>query len=214
MSIKVAVVDHGSGNLLSVCRALRHCGADVIQVDTQVAVDAADRLVVPGVGAMADSMRGLEERDLVEPIRRYAERERPLLGICVGMQIMFEAGEEFGSHPGLGIFAGKVRQIPRARDDGSRRKIPHIGWNSLSLPQRRNGWAGTILDGLSGEASAYFLHSYAVDPADDSVLLADSEYEDVRICAAVQRGHVYGCQFHPEKSGETGLAILRNFLAL
>jgi imidazole glycerol-phosphate synthase subunit HisH len=107
-----------------------------------------------------------------------------------------------------------VRQISRTRDDGGRRKIPHIGWNGLSLPARRNGWAGTILDGLPDGASAYFLHSYAVLPVDDAVRLAESDYDDVRLCAAVQRGLVYGCQFHPEKSGEVGLAILRNFLAL
>ncbi|MSP49863.1 MAG: imidazole glycerol phosphate synthase subunit HisH [Alphaproteobacteria bacterium] len=214
MTVSVTVVDYGSGNLLSVCRALRHCGADVAAVETASAIDTADRLVVPGVGAMADSMRRLRERGLIEPIRRYAASNRPLLGICVGMQVMFDASEEFGEHAGLGVIPGRVRRLPKVGVDGRARKIPHIGWNTLARARGVNDWSGTILAGLSGQASAYFLHSYAVEPDDETVRLADCDYEGTRICAAVRRGQLYGCQFHPEKSGEVGLAILRNFLAL
>jgi imidazole glycerol-phosphate synthase subunit HisH len=214
MSLKVTVVDYGSGNLLSVCRALRHCGADVTTAEDGVGVARAERLVVPGVGAMADSMQNLESRGLIEPLRVYARSGRPLLGICVGMQIMFDAGEEFGIHPGLGLFRGRVRMIPRSRDGEESRKIPHIGWNALTRAPGVNGWEGTILAGLPDEPAAYFLHSFAVEPVDDSIRLAECEYEGVRICSAVKQGPVYGCQFHPEKSGEVGLTILRNFLAL
>ena len=211
---KVTVVDYGSGNLLSVCRALRHCGAEVSVVESGAGLASADRLVVPGVGAMADSMRNLEARGLVEPLRAFARSDRPLLGICVGMQVMFDAGEEFGVHPGLGLLGGRVRMIPGSRGDGTRRKIPHIGWNALIPAARVNGWEGTILAGLPEEPAAYFLHSFAVDPDDDGARLAECEHEGFRVCAAVKSGLVYGCQFHPEKSGEVGLTILKNFLAL
>ncbi len=211
---KVTVVDYGSGNLLSVCRALRHCGAEVTTTESGAEITRAGRLVVPGVGAMADSMRNLEARGLVEPIRAFARSDRPLLGICVGMQVMFDASEEFGVHAGLGVLGGHVRIIPNRRSDGTRRKIPQIGWNALVLPAGVNGWNGTILAGLPEEPAAYFLHSFAVDPKDDAIRLAECEYEGVRLCAAVKSGLVYGCQFHPEKSGEVGLTILRNFLAL
>ena len=211
---KVTVVDYGSGNLLSVCRALRYCGVEVTTTESGAEITRAGRLVVPGVGAMADSMRNLEARGLVEPIRAFARSDRPLLGICVGMQVMFDASEEFGVHAGLGVLGGHVRIIPNRRSDGTRRKIPQIGWNALVLPAGVNGWNGTILAGLPEEPAAYFLHSFAVDPKDDAIRLAECEYEGVRLCAAVKSGLVYGCQFHPEKSGEVGLTILRNFLAL
>lgn len=211
---KVTVVDYGSGNLLSVCRALRHCGAEVSTTESAAGVAIADRLVIPGVGAMADSMLNLEARGLVEPIRAFAGSNRPLLGICVGMQVMFDAGEEFGVHPGVGLLGGRVRMIPGRREDGTRRKIPHIGWSTLAPPADVNGWEETILAGLPEEPAAYFLHSFTAEPNDGGIRLADCDYEGVRVCAAVKSGLVYGCQFHPEKSGEVGLTILRNFLAL
>jgi len=214
MSTQVTVVDYGSGNLLSVCRALRHCGAEVTIAQGAADVARAERLVVPGVGAMADAMRNLESRGLADPIRTYARGERPLLGICVGMQILFEAGEEFGIHPGLGLLGGRVRKISGSRDDGQRRKIPHIGWNTLLPAPGVNGWDGTILASLPEEPAAYFLHSFAVEPAEPSCRLADCVYEEIGICAAVRRDSIHGCQFHPEKSGEIGLKILGNFLAL
>jgi glutamine amidotransferase len=214
MSAKVTVVDYGSGNLLSVCRALRHCGADLVTAESGAEVACAERLVVPGVGAMADSMRNLVARGLVGSIQTYARTGRPLLGICVGMQILFDAGEEFGIHPGIGLLAGRVRKMPAVQDDGSRRKIPQIGWNTLKPAPGVNGWNGTILQGLPDEPAAYFLHSFAVDPTDDAMRLADCAYEGIRVCATVRKGAIYGCQFHPEKSGEVGLAILTNFLAL
>lgn len=214
MSAKVTVVDYGSGNLLSVCRALRRCGADVSVAKIAAEVEQADRLVVPGVGAMADAMRSLEAGGLVDPIRAFAEQDRPLLGICVGMQVLFDAGEEFGVHPGLGLLGGRVRKISGVRDDGQRRKIPHIGWNTLVHAAGVSGWHGTILGTLPAEPATYFLHSFAVEPVEASIRLADCIYEDVRVCATVRKGVIYGCQFHPEKSGEIGLAILANFLAL
>ncbi len=214
MSAKVTVVDYGSGNLLSVCRALRYCGAEVTTTESATEISQAARLVVPGVGAMAASMRNLEARNLVEPIRAYGGTERPLLGICVGMQIMFDAGEEFGTHPGLGLLSGRVRRIPSRRHDGARRKIPHIGWNTLKPAPGVTGWDQTILRGLATEPAAYFLHSFAVEPVESSIRLADCEYEGVQVCSVVKKGAIYGCQFHPEKSGEVGLAILRNFLTL
>lgn len=213
MSAKVTVVDYGSGNLLSVCRALKHCGAEITTTERADDILSAPRVVIPGVGAMADSMRNLEIRGLVDPIRAIAGT-RPLLGICVGMQILFDAGEEFGIHPGLGILKGRVRVIPKTRADGSRRKIPHIGWNALTPAPGINGWDDTILAGLPEMPNAYFLHSFAAAPEDEAIRLAECNYDGVQICSVVKKDLTYGCQFHPEKSGDVGLSILRNFLSL
>lgn len=206
------VVDYGMGNLLSVCRAIERCGATPRLPRSPSDIADAERLILPGVGAFKDGMDGLRERRLVELVRAFCASGRPFLGICLGMQMMMEASEEFGRHAGLGLIPGTVVEIPRV-SNGAQRKIPHIGWNAL----RPTGvpWEGTLLSGLTpGTASVYFVHSYAVKPADPSCVLADCLYDGCRIPAAVQAGPLHGCQFHPEKSGETGLAIIRNFLAM
>lgn len=212
MKPMVTIVDYGMGNLLSVCRAIEHCGALPRLTDSPADIADAERLVLPGVGAFKDGMNGLHERRLVEPVRAYCASGRPFLGICLGMQMMMETSEEFGRHAGLGLIPGSVVEIP-CESDGATRKIPHIGWNTL----RATGvpWDRSILAGLApGTAAVYFVHSYAVSPLDRSSVLADCLYDGCRIPAAVQAGALHGCQFHPEKSGDTGLAIIRNFLAM
>lgn len=212
MSRKVTVTDFGAGNLLSVVRAMRACGADVHVSNSVGDLLAADRLIVPGVGAFADSMRGLEERGLKEAACRFAEFERPMLGICVGMQMLFDMSEEFGRHAGLGLIPGEVRRIPGAGTDGKPHKVPHIGWNGLR-PAGQQGWQDTILKGIPQGASVYFVHSFTGHPVREDSRVADADYNGCRISAVVARGSLSGCQFHPEKSGPTGLAILRNFMA-
>ena len=209
MPPEVVVVDYGVGNLGSVVRALAACGAAPGLSGDPGEIEHAARLILPGVGAFGDGMEELRKRALIEPIRAFARSGRPFLGICLGMQMMFTTGEEFGVVPGLALVEGSVRAIPR---DG--RKVPHIGWSRIA-PSGPNGvWRGTILDGLAAEPSAYFVHSYAAVPADPARLLAFCDYDGCRIAAAVRAGNLYGCQFHPEKSGPTGLRILRNFLSL
>ncbi|CAA7622598.1 Imidazole glycerol phosphate synthase subunit HisH 1 [Magnetospirillum sp. LM-5] len=210
MTAKVTIVDFGAGNLLSVARAFRHCGATVELAETAEQVTRADRLVLPGVGAFADSMTGVQSRGLVEPLKAYAATGRPFLGVCVGMQMLFDGSEEFGHHPGLGLVPGMVRRIPATGIDGRPVKVPHIGWNQLITDH----WGQGLLTGLSDPASVYFVHSFAGQPDDRADILAECAYGGRRVLAAVRRGNLIGCQFHPEKSGETGLTMIRNFLVL
>jgi len=209
----VLLVDYGVGNLLSVSRALQAVGGEVEQTGDPARIRAAGRVVLPGVGAFGGCMEELRKRGLVEPLQDYARSGRPLLGICVGMQILFETGEEFGRQDGLAILPGTVRAIPATNAAGARRKIPHIGWNGLRPARSGNGWpAGILADTKPGDA-AYFVHSFAAEPAAEADLLATTDYDGYAIAAAVGRGSVTGCQFHPEKSGPVGLAMLRRFLS-
>lgn len=209
----VTVVDYGAGNLLSVTRAFEHCGADVSVTDSPSAIEKAERLVLPGVGAFADGMRGLNERGLVEPIRRFASTGRPFLGICLGMQMMLDSSEEFGYHEGLGLIPGKNVAIPDTGTDGKKHKIPHIGWNEIALPAGLS-WENSVLTGIKERSAFYFVHSFMAVPSKAENRLADCDYDGRVISSVIMSGSLYGCQFHPEKSGETGLKVIRNFLRL
>ena len=214
MSTRVTVVDYGLGNLFSVQRALEHCGAQVEVSDRPDAVEAADRLVLPGVGAFADGMAGLRQRGLVEPIKRYASAGGALLGICLGMQLLLSVSEEFGEHEGIGIIPGRVVVIPAVGADGQRHKIPHTGWSRLIRPSGVEDWRGTILSDTPDDAFVYVVHSYTAVPVSPAHRLADMDYDGCLIAAAVRSGNIYGCQFHPEKSGPAGLRVLASFLGL
>ncbi len=213
---KVTVIDYGIGNVLSVTRAFEHCGAEVELTCVPERIRDAEILVLPGVGAFADGMKGLRDRGLVEPIRRFAEKERYFLGICLGMQMMMDESEEFGNCEGLGLISGKVAEIERTTLEGLPHKIPHIGWNGLTLPADADKarWDNTILTGMDEGETVYFVHSFTAFPEDPRNRLADAFYGGRLISAAIQKGTLYGCQFHPEKSGRAGLTILKNFLKL
>ena len=210
---RVAVVDYGIGNLYSVQRALETCGADVDMVSDAGGIDSAPRLVLPGVGAFSKGMQGLQERGLIDALRRYAGTGRPLLGICLGMQMLATVSEEFGLHEGLGLIPGRVVAIPSTTANGKSHKIPHISWSPLS-PAGGASWDGTILHDTPTGTAVYLVHSYHVMPEDSVHLLAQCDYGGRPITAAVRRGRVFGCQFHPEKSGRSGLQILATFLRL
>ncbi len=214
MTSRLIVIDYGVGNLLSVCRAFEACGAKLELTGSADRIGAADRLVIPGVGAFGDCVAELDRRRLVGPIREFVASGRPVLGICVGMQMLLTTGEEFGEHAGLGTVPGSVRAIPSTTADGRKHKIPHIGWSALLKPAAETDWTGTILDGIAPGATCYFVHSFTAEPEDARSRLADCDYNGRRISAAIRAGNVYGTQFHPEKSGEVGLRILRNFLRL
>ena len=214
MPDKVTVIDYGRGNLFSVTKAFEHCGAEVEITQSAERVLAAERLVLPGVGAFGDAMEALGRRGLIEPVQEYAKSGRPFLGICIGMQLMFDGGEEFGDHQGLGLIAGRVVAIPDTDADGRTHKVPHIGWTRLDTARGGREWDGTILAGLGADDWVYFVHSFTAMPADDRHRLADSDYGGRRISAAVRLGSLWGCQFHPEKSGPAGIAVLSRFLAL
>ena len=206
------IVDYGRGNLLSVYRAVERCGARAELTSDPERVKRAERLVLPGVGAFGDAMDELRRLDLIEPIVEFSTTGRPFLGICLGMQMMFDRSSEFGSHEGLGLVPGDVRAIPRDIVNGRRYKIPHIGWNKLIPTNGSACYADTILEGLSDTASCYFVHSFTAVPANDNHRIADCRYADHDLCAVVNRDGLWGCQFHPEKSGEIGLKIFGNFL--
>ena len=211
----VTVIDYGIGNLLNVVRALEHCGASVQVAEQATQVSTLpDRLVLPGVGAFADAMAELRVRGFDELVKRHVETGRPFLGICVGAQLLFEVGEEHGEHAGLGLIPGRVQPVPAIDPAGQSLRVPHIGWSGLVRPPMRASWDGTILAAVQPGEAVYFVHSYAPAPTHEAHRLADTDYHGVRICAAVARDHVYGCQFHPERSAASGLGMLSAFLEL
>lgn len=210
----IVVVDYGMGNVLSVCRAIERCeGIPRLTADA-AAIRSADRLVLPGVGAFGDCMKALTDRGLIDPVRRFIDTARPFLGICVGMQIMHDFGEEFGGAPGLGLIPGRVAQISTDMANGSQRKIPHIGWTSVTPPPDANAdrWAGTIFAGTEPGTPLYFVHSFSAAPVNPAHRLAIADYQGFAVTAAVHRDNITGTQFHPEKSGPAGLKLLSRFL--
>jgi glutamine amidotransferase len=211
-SPEVVVIDYGVGNLLSVQRGLEHCGATVELTSDPARIAAATRVVLPGVGAFANAMQALRERGLVEAIRQVAAAGIPLLGICLGMQLLLDESEEFGLSRGLGIIPGRVVEIPGQSIGHEALKIPHIGWNSLQ-PADGAHWQESLLADLASGAAVYFVHSFMAVPANPAFRLADCLYGGHRIPAVIRQGRTTGCQFHPEKSGEAGLTILRRFCA-
>ena len=212
--MRVTILDYGLCNLLNVARAFDAIGAGVDFASSPAEAAAADRLVVPGVGAFRDSIAEVRNLGLDDAIRAYVSTGRPFLGICVGMQMLFDASEEFGEHAGLGILSGRVKAVPAATLDGAAQRVPHIGWNALHEPEGRS-WGGTVLERFrEKEPAVYFVHSFAADPEHHEDRLADCYYGGHALCAAVQRENLVATQFHPERSGECGLDILRCFLAL
>lgn len=208
----VAIIDYGMGNLLSVRRGLEHCGASVTVTADPAAILSAARVVLPGVGAFADGMAELCRHGLDAVVREVASKGIPLLGICLGMQMLLDESEEFGKTTGLGLIPGRVVPVPPLGIDGQRQKIPHIGWNGLVLPDGRMDWEGSLLqDVVPGEAT-YFVHSFMANPAYAEHRVADCLYGGRVVSAAIGQDNIVGCQFHPEKSGAVGLKVLRRFL--
>lgn len=207
MTPSVTVVDYGIGNIHSVVKALRHVGAAVCLTADPDEVARSARVIVPGVGAFPDGMAKLRERSLDAAIIEHAKSGEPLLGICLGMQMLLSESSEFGHHDGLGIIPGCV--VPLAPGDGV--KVPQIGWNAI-YPVGEATWAHPLLSHLPPEPMVYFVHSYTASPEHEEDRLADADYGSQRVSAAVARDNVVGFQFHPEKSGEVGLEILRRFL--
>ncbi len=210
----VVIIDYGMGNLFSIERAIKHVGGvPVISAEPSV-ITSAERLILPGVGAFGKGIENLTERGLVGPIKEAVASGKTLLGICLGMQLLMTEGEEFGVHAGLDMVKGMVRRFTEPNSDGPYFKIPHVGWDKLNLPasSKGNPWEGTIFNGLREEVFVYFVHSYIVVPDSPSDILAETVYGNDRFCSALRQDNLYGCQFHPELSGEVGLQIIRDFL--
>ena len=197
----IGVVDYGSGNLRSVCKALEASGADARLVTSPAELNAADAIVVPGVGAFADCAANLKATGLWDPLKDWLQAGRPYLGICLGYQLLFESSEESPGVEGLGVLAGRV-----VRFSAGALKVPHMGWNTLTALR------GPLYAGLPEATSVYFVHSYYPVPADPALASATCEY-GAPFAASVSIGTIHATQFHPEKSQAAGLAILRNFLS-
>ena len=213
MTAKVVLVDYGVGNLLSVRRALEVVGAEVEVTGDVQAIRAADRIVVPGVGAFGNCVSRLKQFNLTEELLEFSTRERPFLGICVGMQMLLDGSDEFGGHDGLGLIPGRVSEVPATGLDNQPHKVPHIGWNELC----RSGdsdWSASILKDVAEGDAVYFVHSFAAQPVDPAHAVAHVDYNGRSITAVVQRGLTMGTQFHPERSGDIGLRIMSRFIAL
>ncbi|MBI4969578.1 MAG: imidazole glycerol phosphate synthase subunit HisH [Rhodospirillales bacterium] len=208
---RVALTDFGSGNLLSVQRAFGHLGVPTDLAATGEAIMAAERLVLPGVGAFGACMAELKRRGLDRAVREFAASGRPLLGICVGLQMLFDESSEFGIHAGLGLIGGRVDRLPPTRADGLRHKIPQIGWNAIR-PAPDADWSRTILANVSIGTCYYFVHSFAGRPREARHALANTDFNGHPVLAAVARDNLIGVQFHPEKSGPAGLRLLSAFL--
>jgi glutamine amidotransferase len=202
MSNQVTLIDAGTGNLRSVYKGLESLGAQVLLTSDPKQIAQAGRVVLPGVGAFGDFMKGLRARGLEIPILEFYQRGNPLLGICVGMQAFFEVGREMGEHRGLGFLSGQVLHFPAFE----KLKVPHTGWNQL-WPQRNS----LLLRAIDAGEYAYFNHSFYCEPGEAGAVLACTDY-GINFASAVQRGNLYGVQFHPEKSQRVGLKILNNFL--
>ena len=196
----IGIIDYGVGNLFSLCSSCKAIGQDAFVSGDAAELEKADRLILPGVGAFADAAKKLRSTGMAEFVRNQAFAGKPLLGICLGMQLLFEKSYEYGCHEGLGLLKGQV--VPMEGKLPPELKIPHMGWNALEVK------GGTLLKGLDGQY-VYFVHSFFAENCADS-LAAVTEY-GIPITAAVEKGNIYGCQFHPEKSGSVGLNILRKF---
>ena len=208
----VTIIDYGVGNLLSVQRGFEHCGAKVVLTSDPEVILASQKIVLPGVGAFPNAMGALKKLDLVSVIQELARLKKPLLAICLGMQLLMDESEEFGSTAGLGLIPGRVVAVSHKTTAGDSQKIPHIGWSSLQPSRATNDWTGTLLQDNEPGDAAYFVHSFMVQPSDQKNQVAHVIYGGHRISAVISKDQITGCQFHPEKSGEVGLKILRRFI--
>ncbi len=209
----VTVIDYGIVNLGNIVRALEHVGARVCVGSDPGAVSQADRVILPGVGAFASGMAELKSRDLDNALKEAVLAGTPLLGICLGMQLLLDYSEENGGEMGLGLIAGNVIEMPRRGADGLRkRKVPHIGWNALKSPPNQSHWQDSCLAMIHQGEFGYFIHSYMTIPENPAHILAQCDYEGLVVNAAISKDNITGLQFHPERSGPEGLKILECFV--
>lgn len=199
-----AIIDYDAGNIKSVEKAFLSMGEEAVITRDREVILGADRVILPGVGSFGDAMEKLYAYGLVEVIHEVVRRGTPFLGICLGLQLLFERSDESDGVPGLGLLPGEILKIP----DTPGLKIPHIGWNSLRFPNR-----GRLFEGIQEDAYVYFVHSYYLKAADEGIVTATTEYGTL-IHASVEKDNIFACQFHPEKSSEVGLQILKNFIGI
>ena len=202
----IAIIDYDAGNIKSVEKAVGYLGRDCVTTRDPEVILSADHVILPGVGAFGDAMGRLKEYGLSDTIKKACDKGTPFLGICLGLQLLFESSEEAPGVEGLGILKGRIKRLPDKDTGGNKLKVPNIGWNSLELKNE-----GRLFKGIKDGSFVYFVHSYYLDADDKSIVRASIEY-GTTVDASVEAGNIFACQFHPEKSSETGLTILENFI--
>lgn len=205
---RVAILDYGIGNVRSIANAIEKVNAKPLITDVSKTIMDADAVILPGVGAFGAGMKNLDTHELYDPIKSFIKTGKPFLGICLGMQMLLEESEEFGTTEGLGLIEGQVVKLTTRNN-----RLPHVSWNEIS-PGGSGSWQNTIFAGLNTGENVYFVHSFAAKPKHPSNCLAMTSYDGFSFCSAIVRDNVYGVQFHPEKSGKIGLRILENFINL
>jgi glutamine amidotransferase len=210
---KVVIIDYGHGNLYSINQVCIHLGYKPIISSDEKEILSADSLILPGVGAFKVAMDELASKDLIEPIKEFVKKGNNMMGVCLGMQLLFETSEEFGINNGLGFIKGDVKKFPSSLN-GEKIRIPQIGWNKIFEDKNITKWENTPLKEINEEDYMYFIHSYYAKPSDAKDVLSFSNYQDIKYCTSVQKENIFGFQFHPEKSAEKGITIYKNFLKL
>jgi glutamine amidotransferase len=204
MQQKIVIIDYGLGNLFSIQQAFLQLGVETVLTNDQQVILDADALILPGVGAFDEAMKNLRRLNLVETIQAFAASQKPILGVCLGLQLLFSKSFEHGEHEGLGLIEGTVEKFPELDPDGNLLRIPHVGWNQIE-----------ISDPAFSQFDAqhfYFVHSYYVKPADEQVIFSKSTYNGFEFCSAIKTNHIFATQFHPEKSGEFGLSLFKTWI--
>lgn len=210
----VSIIDYGMGNLFSVRQACEHVGVNPVVTSDKSVIESSDALILPGVGAFGDAMSFLQRLDLISPIKDFISAGKPFLGICLGLQLLMDESEEFGIHKGLGIIPGKVIKFPRQNSDGSRNKVPQVGWNKITknpLSLKRD-WVNTPLMNIMDAEFMYFVHSFYAAPEQKELILTLTKYGQTEYCSSLLYGNIFAVQFHPEKSSLEGIKIYRNWI--
>lgn len=212
--LRAAIVDYGLGNLFSIRQACAHAGMEGAITSSAADLEAADLVILPGVGAFGDAMAQLRRLDLVSPIRALAQADRPVVGICLGLQLFMSESFEFGRHEGLGLIPGQVVRFEAPRAGDRVLKVPQVGWNRIRRPAAAgDAWAGTPLEGQADGEYMYFVHSFYAVPESPECVLSVTRYGHVEFCSSVRKGNVFACQFHPERSGRAGLQVYHRIAA-
>jgi len=204
---KVSIIDFKVGNIFSVVQACNEIGLSVEVTSDYNTILSSDGVILPGVGAFGDAMLNLEEQNLIITIKDFVKTGKPFMGICLGLQLLFTHSEEFGDHKGLDIIKGSVKKFDNSKD-----KVPQIGWNKIY--KSNNDWKKTPLKSIINNEYMYFVHSYFVKPQDKSIILTNTNYSELEYCSSIKKDNIFATQFHPEKSGEKGLEIYRNWSKL
>lgn len=210
MSINLVIINYDIGNVRSIINAFEKIGTKPILSRDKEEILNADGVILPGVGAFSHGMENLYKYSLVDVIKEYVKTNKPFLGICLGMQMLLDESEEFGSKKGIGLIPGKVIKLPTK--DSNNEKLPHVSWNEIR--PKNITWKGTILNNTNTKSDMYFVHSYTAVPKNKNNILSTTVYSGYEFCSSIKKENIYGCQFHPEKSASAGLEIIKSFIKI